>query len=190
MSLDGWPPGELVVPLSTRPQVRRGCVLRSRSTSRQEFAHEMPNGGVACCVPERRTQRAFRWSGWNQVSLSKAIGASVHATRIRSWNWSRLSNAPDTDAEHRRFRITHRFHPLFGRGYDLIDYRHSWGEDRVVYVDEQGDARILPASWTSAATDDPFTVVSAGRSYWRVADLLELAAVIREAKRSGGEAFL
>ena len=93
-----------------------------------------------------------------------------------------MSNAPDTDAEHRRFQITHRFHPLFGREYDLIDYRHSWGEDRVVYVDEQGDTRILPASWTSAAADDPFTVVSAERSYWRVADLLELAAVVREAK--------
>jgi hypothetical protein len=92
-----------------------------------------------------------------------------------------LSNAPDTEAEHRRFRITHRFHPLFGREHDLVDYRHSWGEDRVFYVDERGDARSLPASWTSAAADDPFTVVSAGRSHWRVADLLELATVVRGA---------
>jgi hypothetical protein len=43
-----------------------------------------------------------------------------------------LSNTPDASAERRRFRVTHPFHPLFGRQYDLIDYRHFWAEDRVV----------------------------------------------------------
>ncbi|MDI6773571.1 MAG: DUF5372 family protein [bacterium] len=79
--------------------------------------------------------------------------------------------------------MTHPFHPLFGREFDLIDYRHSWGEDRVVYVDEMGEARSLPARWTSAVAEDPAVVVSAGRSHFRVADLVELAKLVRGATR-------
>ena len=47
-----------------------------------------------------------------------------------------MSNAPNTEAESRRFRVTHPFHPLFGHEYDLIEYRHCWSEDRVFYIDE------------------------------------------------------
>jgi len=89
-----------------------------------------------------------------------------------------LSNAPDTEAERRRFRVTHPFHPLCGREYDLIDYRYFWSEDRVVYVDETGEASSLPARWTSAIAEDPAVVVSAGRSHFRVADLIELAKLV------------
>jgi len=93
--------------------------------------------------------------------------------------WTPLSSAPDAKAERQRFRVTHAFHPLFGREYDLIQYRHSWSEDRVVYLDEAGTARSLPARWTSAGADDPAVVVSAGRSHFRVADLVELARLVR-----------
>ena len=79
--------------------------------------------------------------------------------------------------------MTHPFHPLWGREYDLIDYRHFWSEDRVVYVDETGEARSLPARWTSAVAEDPVVVVSAGRSHFRVADLLELAKLVGGAAR-------
>ena len=79
--------------------------------------------------------------------------------------------------------MTHPFHPLWGREYDLIDYRHFWSEDRVVYVDETGEARSLPARWTSAVAEDPAVVVSAGRAHFRVADLLELAKLVRRAAR-------
>ena len=75
--------------------------------------------------------------------------------------------------------MTHPFHPLRGREYDLIDYRHFWSEDRVVYVDETGKAQSLPARWTSAAAEDPAVVVSAGHAHFRVADLLELATLVR-----------
>jgi hypothetical protein len=75
--------------------------------------------------------------------------------------------------------VTHPFHPLFGREYDLIQYRHFWGEDRVVYLDETGEARSLPAGWTSAVADDPTVVISAGRSHFRVADLVELVQLVR-----------
>jgi hypothetical protein len=79
--------------------------------------------------------------------------------------------------------VTHPFHPLLGREYDLIQYRHFWGEDRVVYVDEKGEARSLPARWTSVAAEDPAVVVSAGRSHFRVADLVELTKLFRGVTR-------
>ncbi|MBM3216949.1 hypothetical protein FJZ36_18805 [Candidatus Poribacteria bacterium] len=79
--------------------------------------------------------------------------------------------------------MTHPFHPLFGCEYELVDYRHFWSEDRVVYVDDRGEARSLPARWTSAAAEDPAVVVSAGRSCFRVVDLLALVKLVREASR-------
>lgn len=87
------------------------------------------------------------------------------------------------EAERRRFRVTHPFHPLLGCEYDLIQYRHFWGEDRVVYVDETGAARSLPARWTSAVAEDPAVVVSAGRSHFRLADLIELVKLVRGTAR-------
>jgi hypothetical protein len=77
-----------------------------------------------------------------------------------------------------RFRVIHPFHPLLGREYDLIEYRRFWGEDRVVYVDERGEACSLPAGWTSAVSGDPVVAVSAGRSHFRVSDLVELAKLV------------
>ena len=91
-----------------------------------------------------------------------------------------MSNAPDADREQRRFRVTHPFHPLFGREFELVHCRQCWGENRVFYLDEGEELRSLPARWTSAVADDPLVVISAGRSMYRVADLLELAKLARE----------
>jgi hypothetical protein len=59
-----------------------------------------------------------------------------------------------------------------------VDRRSTWGEDRVYYHDETGRLRRLPATWTSVATASPFEVLSAGRSHFRVEDLLQLVALI------------
>jgi hypothetical protein len=94
-----------------------------------------------------------------------------------------LSNAPDSDHEQRRFRITHRFHPLYGREFELAHHRQCWGEDRVFYLNEGEELRSIPARWTSAGDDDPLVVISAGRSMYRVADLLELTKLARKIQR-------
>jgi len=82
--------------------------------------------------------------------------------------------------------VTHPFHPLRGRQYELVDRRRTWGEDRVYYQDRDGEVRRLPASWTSAATADPFVVVSAGRAHFRIVELLELATLIARHKGTRG----
>ncbi len=59
-----------------------------------------------------------------------------------------------------------------------MDRRTTWGEDRVYYHDEMGRLRRLPAAWTSVAALSPFEALSAGRSHFRIEDLLQLVTLI------------
>ena len=64
-----------------------------------------------------------------------------------------------------------------------MGYAHTWGEHRVFFrMPGEERVRSLPASWTDVEGPDPFLVISAGRSHFRVKDLLVLAAVLREFK--------
>ena len=76
--------------------------------------------------------------------------------------------------------MTHPFHPLCGREFDLVTYRHNWGEDRVYFHDDQGQLRAISAAWTTLGSDDPFVAVSAGRAAFRTADLVELVGVLQK----------
>jgi len=73
---------------------------------------------------------------------------------------------------------------LFGREFELLQYRRCWAEDRVFYRDGDGELLSLPASWTSAAADDPFVAISAGRSPFRVVDLLGMAELVARTDES------
>jgi len=64
--------------------------------------------------------------------------------------------------------------------FELITRKHTWGDDRVFYHDEEDRLCSINASWTSVATPDPFVVISAGRSMFRVEDLLVLVSLISE----------
>jgi hypothetical protein len=69
----------------------------------------------------------------------------------------------------------------------LATRRQNWGEDRMMFFDAQGRLRSMLASWTSLADEDAFAQVSAGRSWFRIDDLLKLAALLEqcgEARRS------
>jgi hypothetical protein len=79
--------------------------------------------------------------------------------------------------------VTHPFHPLDGREYELIGYAHTWGEHRVFFR-EPGQTRLrsLPAIWTDVDGPDPFLVLSAGRAYFRPQDLLQLAGILAQLK--------
>jgi hypothetical protein len=56
--------------------------------------------------------------------------------------------------------------------------KQNWGEDRVMFLDAHGRLRSMLASWTSLADEDAFAQVSAGRSWFRIDDLLKLAALL------------
>ncbi len=76
-------------------------------------------------------------------------------------------------------RITHPFHPLYGREYEYFRERRAWGEERVYVKDEHGVVHSLPCAWTSAAAADPFVVIAAGRCRVRVVDLLAMVDLLK-----------
>ena len=77
-----------------------------------------------------------------------------------------------------KVRITHPFHPLFGREFELIARRSVWREDRVFFHDCEGKLISVDASWTDLGVEDPFVAISAGRSLFRVEDLLALSSAV------------
>ena len=77
-----------------------------------------------------------------------------------------------------KIRITHPFHPLYSKQYGLVGYRRSWGYECVDLHDDQEGLLTVPIAWTDAADPDPFVVVAAGRSYFRVEDLVRLVYLV------------
>jgi hypothetical protein len=81
----------------------------------------------------------------------------------------------------RRFRITHPFHPLFTRQYELVDLRRGWGREHAAFYDDNDDLIAVPIAWTDlAGEEDPFVVLSEGRACFRVVDLLVLVELIED----------
>ena len=76
--------------------------------------------------------------------------------------------------------MTHPFHPWFGREFAFIAVRQTWGEDRVSFFDADGVQRSLLRGWTDAGDPDPFVVLAAGRSAFRVEDLVTLVDLVAE----------
>jgi hypothetical protein len=74
--------------------------------------------------------------------------------------------------------VTHPFHPLAGRDFDLVVRKNYWAEDRVFFFGDDGQLGSLPAGWTDIDPADPFVVVAAGRSLFRVEDLVALASLL------------
>jgi hypothetical protein len=78
---------------------------------------------------------------------------------------------------------------LYGQQFEILSYRHNWGEYRVTFYQTPDHVRALPAAWTSLASSDPSVVMAAGRASFRVADLLQLSQLIHriEERKEEGE---
>ena len=77
------------------------------------------------------------------------------------------------------FTVTHPFHPLYGQQFEILNYRHNWGEYRVTFYETPDHVRTLPAAWTSLVPSDPSVVLASGRAPFRVTDLQALAQLIQ-----------
>ncbi len=84
----------------------------------------------------------------------------------------------------RVFTIIHPFHPKRGQQFTLTTRRQNWGEDRVMYFTEAGKLRSMAASWTSVVEEDAVHRASAGRSWFRLDDLLELSSIVDAMKHT------
>ena len=60
----------------------------------------------------------------------------------------------------------------------LLGVRQAWSEDRVFFLDADGVQHSLPVGWTDAVEPDVFVTLAAGRSPFRVADLITLTQII------------
>jgi len=90
----------------------------------------------------------------------------------------RRRTTPIVRTEPQKFRITHPFHPLSGREFELLWCKDHPAARRVCFLDKKGRRCEIPLSWTDLAPEDPFLALSSGRNWFRVADLLELACLI------------
>jgi hypothetical protein len=97
---------------------------------------------------------------------------------IPPWRWLEPSSATDANDLSRRFKITHPFHPWSGQEFELITYLHTWGENRVYFYKEGEHLISVPASWTDIVAEDPVVKLGAGRSLYRVEDLVELVGLM------------
>ena len=77
------------------------------------------------------------------------------------------------------FTVTHPFHPLYNQQFEILNYRHNWGEYRVTFYETSEHVRTLPAAWTSLVSPDPSVLLAAGRAPFQVRDLLALAQLVQ-----------
>ena len=73
----------------------------------------------------------------------------------------------------------------------MVSRRLTWGEDRVFYFDETGELKSFLSNVTDLVPEDAFRQVSAGRSAFRLDDLLELCQRLerwRDGQRKAEEA--
>jgi hypothetical protein len=63
-----------------------------------------------------------------------------------------------------------------------VIYRNNWGENRVYFHNAEGRLISLPAQWTSVVAEDPFVIMAAGRSHFRVEDLVKLVGLLEGLK--------
>ena len=71
---------------------------------------------------------------------------SEHSSQL--WPWYEPSTASGLDDLTEVFEVIHPFHPQCGQQFELLAYRHNWGEHRVMYRDAGGRICSLPAGWT------------------------------------------
>jgi hypothetical protein len=77
------------------------------------------------------------------------------------------------------FRVTHPFHPLRGREFGIVTVRQNWAHSFVDFHDDDQQLQSVPLAWTSPAPQDPAVLLAGGQALFRLADLLELARLLR-----------
>ena len=84
--------------------------------------------------------------------------------------------------------MTHPFHPLHGQVLEVVDRRHFEFGERLYLEVEPGRIETLPVAWTSLGPPDVWLDMAAGRSLFRVDDLLRLADLIASIREEAADA--
>jgi hypothetical protein len=78
------------------------------------------------------------------------------------------------------FTVTHPFHPLRGKTFELLAVRNNWGSDRVSFLSAEGRLRTLPLEWTDVHRPDLVVTLGAGRALFRADLLRQLRRLVDE----------
>lgn len=93
---------------------------------------------------------------------------------------SGVHTAPLSTRLTRKFRITHPFHPLFGQEFESTGHKRLSGRNHFVFYNITGKKTTIPVTWTDAPEEeDIYVIISAGRSYFRIEDLIGLSDLVR-----------
>ena len=77
-----------------------------------------------------------------------------------------------------RFRVTHPFHPWFGREFEYEDDQERFGHRRLFYRLDNGQIAYFLTRWTDQAPKDPFVEMAVGKALARPKDLLDLIEIL------------
>ncbi len=114
--------------------------------------------------------------------------SSVNSGKIRraaiSFNAPSIALIPNKEG--RQIRITHPFHPLSGKQFDLVEHRRIFAESFVYFHDAEGHLREIPSAWTDFVKGDAFVEMAAGGSQLHAGCLLELCDLVIRTEKARG----
>jgi hypothetical protein len=73
--------------------------------------------------------------------------------------------------------------PMIGQEFEVVERRSIRTRDRVFYQDGSGCLRSISSSFTSLVTPEAVVALGAGRSHFRVVDLLALSRLMEDLRR-------
>jgi hypothetical protein len=115
------------------------------------------------------------------ADLALQLKSSVRSSSdMRIYRQQSRSTASHQNFDSKTFRIIHPFHPYKDIEFEIDHVKRIAYESRVFFFNTKGRKSSVPLYWTDIGPQDPFVAVSAGRSLFRVADLLGLVRLIGE----------
>ena len=88
-------------------------------------------------------------------------------------------NADSSSLALQFMRVTHPFHPLFGRRLPCVGKRYNRYGKRLLLQGDDATVWSVPPQWTDLAGLDPAVVMGDGRAFLRAVDLMELASLVQ-----------
>jgi hypothetical protein len=76
-------------------------------------------------------------------------------------------------------RVTHPFHPLFGRQLPCVGKRYNRYGERLLLQGDGATVWSVPPQWTDLVSPDPEIIMGHGRAFLRAVDLMELALLVK-----------
>jgi len=110
------------------------------------------------------------------ASFPLCLTQGVHPSYPRLWKTQQT--APENNCPNGKFRVIHPFHPLYQQQLDEEGRTRRWGDERVWFRTAGGNLRTIPLRFTSLAAPDPYRQWGGGKSWHRVAELVELRRLI------------